>query len=318
MLFKLNDDGSMDEVPIRRDSSYVVTIGLEKYKGVVPASASQLMQLRLEAANSPKEGNMFVYGCDEEGNPHDRINGHGMSKRDFLMYRSFGVSDGIAIHNNGRYYEDKIKFVYSPTGLWIPKSSTRFVDEGGFDINDIILSQEQYDKLDGPEFEYSKMINEWGVDNVPMTKQWAKQHPLWLAAAKGDKHLLSEYVDLTYAELQESHRKNCERNPDYENGFGSESKLGFGVFIHLDPHLHRFSWDDSVQMDTINRSRLGLNYTLAPLGIGGEIELFYMYTELLLKPLEKDHEKYHSSPLMIGLPTEKANCLDGLVGLLGK
>ena len=107
----------------------------------------------------------------------------------FWLDRYFHTVDGIAYNNVKR----KI----------VPDAKPLFEIQPDSDLSEralILPPQYDYDKLEGEEFSI-RQLEKAGLDRH-LRKDEAISHPVWLALARGDKHLLREYGDAVFAELQ--------------------------------------------------------------------------------------------------------------------
>jgi len=142
--------------------------------GFVPMNVADVMKARLEA----------VKGIDAQ-------------QKDF-WFKYFNTGDGAA------YRDGKIKVVYDALALKDVTPVTQLSDGA------LILTPEYYNALEGQEFSMEEL--ERAGLSKRLTKSEVKSHPLWQALAR-DNHLLSEYVDVIFAEVKQIH------NDDYAMRF---------------------------------------------------------------------------------------------------
>ena len=107
----------------------------------------------------------------------------------FWLDRYFDTVDGIA-YNNG---ERKIVLDAKPL-LEIQSNSN--LNEGAL----ILQPKYDYGKLEGEKFSL-RQLQKAGIDRR-LSEDEAINHPVWLALARGDKHLLREYRDAIFAEIK--------------------------------------------------------------------------------------------------------------------
>ncbi len=101
---------------------------------------------------------------------------------------NFDLGDGAARHSDGRM---KVEPDANYLRLLTPK--TRLVN-GAVDLS------EGYEALTGEEFGKAQVDKYCGVS---LSRSDAKSNPVWLALARGDKSLLSEFVDARFARAKE-------------------------------------------------------------------------------------------------------------------
>jgi len=132
-------------------------------EGRVPLSVNGLMQRRLEIRNA----------SDDVKAPWDSY---------------FDTGDAIVYHPDGR-----IKIVLDSQYLREMTSDTK--RSGGA----LVLTLEQYDTMDGEEFEERKF---GGYRELPSRKE-VKDHPIWKFLAR-DQGLLDDYTDLIFREKKDA------------------------------------------------------------------------------------------------------------------
>ena len=107
------------------------------------------------------------------------------TKKDLRLSDYFNSGDGVAYNNN------RMKIVYDAPQL-------RTIDKATpLSLGALILSPEEYDASEGIDFSRDS-LDDAGIDRF-LTMKEAKSHPIWLALARGDQYLLSEYADLMFA-----------------------------------------------------------------------------------------------------------------------
>ncbi len=100
----------------------------------------------------------------------------------------FDTSDGAARHSNGR-----MKVAPDAPYLRLLTPETRLV-------NGAVNLSEGYTTLAGEEFSKADVNKYCGM---PLNRSNAKKNPIWLALARGDKALLDEFVNATFAQAKE-------------------------------------------------------------------------------------------------------------------
>ncbi len=133
--------------------------------GRVPLSVYGLMKRRLEVLNAPK--NVKLAWWDNY----------------------FDTGDGAVRHSDGRF-----KVIPDAQYLRMLTPKTKLVDGA------VILSDDVYKGLAGEEFSKAKVDMYFGRE---LSKAEVKAHPGWLALARGDKALLGEFADATFAQAKQ-------------------------------------------------------------------------------------------------------------------
>ena len=132
--------------------------------GRTPMSCSELMLRRLDLRDNESE------------------------VRKFYMNRSFITGDAIIYHPNR-----KIKIICDSQTLRDLNSESSTFEH--------FLNEEDYDKLEGEEFERNEMkLYDW------MSREEIRRHPIWKALAK-DQKLLDDYTYLAFTENKQKNRK---------------------------------------------------------------------------------------------------------------
>ena len=136
-------------------------------EGRIPLSFKDVMQRRLEAANS-QYPNLIEAWLDNY----------------------FDTGDACVIDSRGN-----LKVVHDSNHLRELNSKTKLTNGA------IVLSNADYSKLGGEEFS-PKTIKEYGVLE-PLTEKQVNEHPVWKALARGDEVLLKAYSQMIFAKAKE-------------------------------------------------------------------------------------------------------------------
>jgi hypothetical protein len=136
--------------------------------GRVPLSIEGLMRQRLSALDHK------MPGADRDRMLDDQFITWWLS--------SYGSGDAVAYHPDGR-----MKIAYDASAI------RQLTPETGLNCGSLVLTDEQYEMLPGPEFG-----REARFSPHDLTIEEVKEHPVWLALARGDKSLLEEYAEMTF------------------------------------------------------------------------------------------------------------------------
>lgn len=130
-------------------------------------------------------------------------NGH---PSDYLWKSYYDVNDACVRHPDGR-----LKIVHNVLNLH------RFNAWARLPYGKVRLTDEEYRNLDGVEF--SKSDTERYTGHL-LSKREAKKSPIWRTLARGDKGLLSEYVDtvFSFAAIEFDYSVNMGVYPSYTQG----------------------------------------------------------------------------------------------------
>jgi len=109
------------------------------------------------------------------------IQSNNKQELDFWLNQYFDTPDGLAYHNN--------KLIIQP-------NSEHLLNING----SLISTKKQFNELSK---KYEVFNRNKIIADKSLTKQEAKEHPIWLKLAQDDKSLLNEYTDLIFAEAKE-------------------------------------------------------------------------------------------------------------------
>ena len=146
-------------------SSYIKAMSNLRNTGLRPLSTADVIKERLEALNNKDLGLIK-----------------------FWLDRYFDTTDGIA------YSGDKRKVAYSPKQLLNLEPNTNLSNGA------LIITPDEYKDLEGEEFSV-KELEKAGLGRR-LSKEEVITHPVWLALARGDKHLLKEYRNAVFEEIK--------------------------------------------------------------------------------------------------------------------
>ncbi|MCH8004507.1 MAG: hypothetical protein IH934_07820 [Nanoarchaeota archaeon] len=172
-----NQSPTMQHLTLFKNDSYMNLMAWTLEAGAVPSSIADVMLKRLELINSnliPIEGSI-------------------------LHQYGFETGDAAA------FYRENVKIVYDAQQL------RGMIQDDQLSQGGLILTREQYEKLDGPEFSRED-IEKAGLTR-PLRISEVKTHPIWQALAR-DNHLLSEYADAVFAKQRSDYgRRNDKAMP---------------------------------------------------------------------------------------------------------
>ncbi len=123
----------------------------------------------------------------------------------------FDLGDGAARHSDGR-----MKVVPDAPYLRLLTPETRLVN-GAVDLSDV------YAALVGEEFSKANVEKYCGV---ALTRSDAKENPIWLALARGDKALLDAFVDACFSQAKKRFRYDGDMMGVYEPRVPKEGAAG--------------------------------------------------------------------------------------------
>lgn len=174
-MFSVSDKYKMSQIlgkeyKVFNGNSYKNLMSQLIKSSLVPMNIADIMRARLESVK-----------CDQP------------EQKEFWLDNHFNTADGVA------YYNDKVKIVRDAHALKEIQLDMKLSS------GTLILTPEKYKILEGEEFsrDYLKKI---GINNW-LNKSEIKSHPVWRALAR-DNHLLSEYVDLIFAEVKQRYNGN--------------------------------------------------------------------------------------------------------------
>jgi hypothetical protein len=130
---------------------------------------------------------------------------------------SFDTGDGAVRHSDGR-----LKVVVDAQYLRSLSPKTGLVNGA------VPLSDDVYKGLVGEEFSPDQVGRFF---NKALSRRKAKVHPGWLALARGDKALLGEFVDVTFAQAKERFRYDGEMMGVYSRSVPGEGAAGCLWFV---------------------------------------------------------------------------------------
>jgi len=150
--------------------SYNKQMPLLIQEGLQPLTAKDVMEYRIKAIQSNNEDEF-----------------------DFWLDHYFDTADGLAYHDNNL--------------IVVPNSQEllNINPESKLSNGSLILSPKQYERL-SKEHEVIKRDNI--ISGKPLTKEQAKEHPIWLKLAQEDKSLLNEYADAIFSKAKEIYNYN--------------------------------------------------------------------------------------------------------------
>ncbi len=152
------------------EGGYNTQMPLLVKEGLQPLTSKDIMQYRLQAI---------------QGKDKDEIN--------FWLKKYFDTADGLAYHGN--------KLIVVPNS----QELLNIDQDSKLTNGSLILSSEQYEQLSK---EHEVIKRNKIVSGKHLTKEKAKQHPIWLKLAQEDKSLLNEYADAIFAEAEEFYDNN--------------------------------------------------------------------------------------------------------------
>ncbi len=140
-------------------------------EGLQPLTTKDLLEYRIKAIQSKDENEI-----------------------DFWLNCFFNTITGLA------YHDGKL-IIKSKSDLLLGINANSKLSQHG----SLILSPEQYEQLikENEVIKRNKIISKKNL-----TKQEAKEHPVWLKLAQDDKHLLNEYIDIIFAEAKSKYHYN--------------------------------------------------------------------------------------------------------------
>jgi len=157
-------------------------------EGRTPLSAAGLMKRRLEVLNAPEEVMQAWFG------------------------NYFDTGDGAVRNADG-----KLKIVPDAKYLRILTPKTELVNGA------VPLSEEAYRSLPGEEFSKADVDKYFGE---ALGKADVKRHPGWLALARGDKSLLGDFADVTFAQAKQRFNYDGKMMGVYAPSAGASGALG--------------------------------------------------------------------------------------------